>query len=89
MTGPFTVRWRRPFQVSLSVAAVRWLCSVSGLRNELVPGSHVDGFHIDHVRLHESTTSNGWSPGAAVPEAEQLKKRKYHRTQWPYSGLAD
>ena len=60
-----------------------------GLCIEFTPGSHVDGFHIDNVRLHESTTSNGWFPGGAVPEVEQLKKRKYHLTKWPHSGLAD
>jgi len=60
-----------------------------GLCIEFTPGSHVDGFHIDNVRLHESTTSNEWLPGGAVPEVEQLKKRKYHLTKWPHSGLAD
>ena len=49
----------------------------------------MDGFHIDNVRLHESTTSNEWLPGGAVPEVEQLKKRKYHLTKRPHSGLAD
>ena len=49
----------------------------------------MDGFHIDNVRLHKSTMSNEWLPGGAVPEVEQLKKRKYHLTKWPHSGLAD
>ena len=67
-------------------------CSIRFLAKATCPAQRNDfyqGAHNNKVQSYGSTTSNGWLPGVAVPEVEQLKKRKYHLTKWPHSGLAD
>ena len=49
----------------------------------------LDKFHPVGKVSGDALISFGELAAAALPEAQQLKKRKYHLTKWPHSGLAD
>ena len=49
----------------------------------------LDPFHPVCKVSGDALISFGPASVAALPEAQQLKKRKYHLTKWPHAGLAD